>query len=193
MTIARGEISSVREQVAASNARSAELDGIAKKTQAEAEGLRSLASESADRSDKLQAQLSTLEQQNRSLQAEITERESQPTEPPAVTVEATLVDPGVTAEHEQLLVKARAAVKAIRLTTPPGNNAVEYYRKALALIPNSPQALDGLDAVVERYMVLAAKAAKRGSKQGCRKGLAYVQKGLVWHRRRQHLQASVDT
>ena len=48
---------------------------------------------------------------------------------------------------DDLLEKARAAMRARRYTDPPGNNALMYYRSAAAADPHSGEAQDGLQRV----------------------------------------------
>jgi formylglycine-generating enzyme required for sulfatase activity len=83
------------------------------------------------------------------------------------------VDPQVQTEHDALLVKAEGAIRALRLSTPKGNNAVEFYQRALALIPRSEGALTGLEGVAERYIALGEREAKR---KRCRKSLNFVKR-----------------
>lgn len=58
----------------------------------------------------------------------------------------------------QLLWLAEQDVIALRLTTPPGNNAVERFRSVLRLDADNTDALAGLRRVVERYVALADRA-----------------------------------
>ena len=99
--------------------------------------------------------------------------------PPTVVVETPPepkpVDPQDQAEHDGLLVKAEGAVKALRLSTPKGNNAVEFYQRALALIPGSAAALDGLEGVAERYVALGEREAKR---KRCRRSLNFIKRAV---------------
>ena len=71
-----------------------------------------------------------------------------------------------------LLDQGEASLRANRLTTPSGNNAVEYFRQALALDPDNTRAAAGLDDVAERYTVLISNALDRGSLQSARGFLA---------------------
>ena len=58
----------------------------------------------------------------------------------------------------QLLWRAEAALEADRLLTPESDNAARWYREVLETAPDHPQALRGLERVVERYIVLARRA-----------------------------------
>ena len=63
---------------------------------------------------------------------------------------------------DRLLTLGDAALKAGRLLAPPGDSAYDYYRDALAVAPNHPAALAGLDRIVDRYVAMANDAIQRG-------------------------------
>lgn len=63
---------------------------------------------------------------------------------------------------EKLISNAAMDVKAFRLTSPAGNNAVEKYRKILELKPDHPAAVEGIKQVAEKYMDLARSALRKG-------------------------------
>lgn len=68
----------------------------------------------------------------------------------------------------EALASAQMAIATDRLTEPKGNNAVEYFRKALALEPANAQARTGLDrvmAVLESRVneALQARDAPKGA------------------------------
>jgi serine/threonine-protein kinase PpkA len=79
-------------------------------------------------------------------------------EDPASTVLAadilphTVVDPVAT-----LVAMGRESLAALRLTQPPGNNAMERFRLALAIEPGNPQAVAGITEVAQRYLELASR------------------------------------
>ncbi len=81
-------------------------------------------------------------------------------EPPAVSAEppAEPAPPFDQAQVAQLLWLAEAALEADQLLTPLSNSAAYWYREVLDLAPDHPQALRGLERVVERYIVLARRA-----------------------------------
>ena len=56
---------------------------------------------------------------------------------------------------EQYLSRAQSALLADRLTSPEGDNAYFYYQQALALEPESEQALDGIRRIADRYADMA--------------------------------------
>ena len=59
-----------------------------------------------------------------------------------------MVDTSIVAGHvDDLLEKARRAMRDRRYTAPTGNNALVYYRSALAADPTSGEAKDGLRRV----------------------------------------------
>ena len=62
----------------------------------------------------------------------------------------------------ELLSSAEEDVRKNRLTTPPGNNAVERFRAVLRLDPSNDQALTGLGRVVGKYIQLANRAVAGG-------------------------------
>jgi tetratricopeptide (TPR) repeat protein len=70
------------------------------------------------------------------------------------------------AENEQkekaLLAKAEKQVTRGKLTTPPGDNALETYQLLLRLTPQHEQALAGIRAIQQRYQEQAEAAAKAG-------------------------------
>jgi len=69
---------------------------------------------------------------------------------------AFVADPSdIDREIQQLLHDAGLAVVRERLTTPPGDNALQRYRRVLALVPNHPEALAGIDEIVSVYLILA--------------------------------------
>jgi serine/threonine protein kinase len=57
-----------------------------------------------------------------------------------------------------LLAKAEQAIGATRLTSPKGNNAMEYLRAALEIDSNNLEARHGIGRVVSRYIELAEAA-----------------------------------
>ena len=62
----------------------------------------------------------------------------------------------------QLLAAAAEDLAADRLLVPEESNAVSRYRQVLALSPNHPQALRGLEAVVARYGELIERNLRDG-------------------------------
>lgn len=64
---------------------------------------------------------------------------------------------------DELLEKAERSIAADRLSTPSGNNAVEYLRQALSLDPANARAARNLEAVADRYAVLVADALQNGA------------------------------
>ena len=60
------------------------------------------------------------------------------------------------------LGQGREAMADYRLTTPPGNNAYEYFRQALAADPGNAEATRGVKQVADTYLRLGrAKQAER--------------------------------
>ena len=69
---------------------------------------------------------------------------------PALTPEDT--------EVARLLAAAEADLKARRLTSPAGNNAWDRYQQVLGIDPANPDAISGMERVIERYMELFGSA-----------------------------------
>ena len=62
------------------------------------------------------------------------------------------------AEVARLLVAAETDLKARRLTSPVGNNAWDNYQRVLELVPAHPDAVKGMERVIESYMELFGTA-----------------------------------
>ncbi len=60
------------------------------------------------------------------------------------------------------LAAARRAMKAVHLTTPPGDNAYKYYQMVLAVEPDNAEALAGLQKIVDRYAWFIRKSKAEG-------------------------------
>lgn len=78
-------------------------------------------------------------------------------------VQAQLAALNRSSQVDELLEKAERSIAADRLSTPSGNNAVEYLRQALSLDPANARAARNLDAVADRYAVLFADALQNGA------------------------------
>ena len=63
-------------------------------------------------------------------------------------------------EVARLMAAAEADLKARRLTKPEGNNAWDRYLRILELMPAHPEAVKGLDRVIEGYKGLFADAVE---------------------------------
>ena len=59
-------------------------------------------------------------------------------------------------EVTRLLAAAEADLKARRLTSPAGNNAWDRYQQVLGIEPANPDAIKGMERVIDRYMQLFA-------------------------------------
>jgi len=62
---------------------------------------------------------------------------------------------------ERLLRAAKADIKLLRLSKPPGNNALEKYRQVLEQDPDNKDAKKGIRKIVEAYVELGKNAAER--------------------------------
>jgi TonB family protein len=71
---------------------------------------------------------------------------------------APVTAPAATGERTGLLAAAGAAFDAGRLIAPPGNNALELYRRVLAAHPDDPQAEAGLDRIADQLLTSAETA-----------------------------------
>ena len=65
------------------------------------------------------------------------------------------------AEVARLLAAAEADLKARRLTSPVGNNAWEKYQAVLKLDSGSPEAIKGMERVIESYMEFFGAAVEQ--------------------------------
>ncbi len=65
-----------------------------------------------------------------------------------------------TAPHviSQHLAAAEEAIKALRMTTPAGDNAYEHYQAVLAVDPDNAKAHAGIQKMVDTYVYLIEKA-----------------------------------
>ena len=64
-------------------------------------------------------------------------------------------------EITRLLAAAEADLKARRLTSPAGNNAWDRYQQVLELQPTNPDAIKGMERVIEGYMELFSAAVEQ--------------------------------
>jgi len=75
---------------------------------------------------------------------------------------ASVVDDKAHAKIERLINSANKDIKALRLTSPRGNNAVEKFSMILELEPEHPGAREGIVRVAEKYVSLAHTAFTKG-------------------------------
>ena len=64
---------------------------------------------------------------------------------------------------QSLVTEARLAFSEDRLTTPINNNAFMRYQQILSLEPGSQLAIDGINAIVEKYLAWALDNVERRS------------------------------
>ena len=98
-------------------------------------------------------------QETETQQAEAAAAGAEPASPPdkAEAEHPAPEEPALTpeeAEVARLLAAAEADLKARRLTSPVGNNAWEKYQQILSLSPSHPDAMAGMERVIESYMQL---------------------------------------
>ena len=65
------------------------------------------------------------------------------------------------AEVARLLAAAEADLKARRLTSPVGNNAWDNYQRVLELVPAHPDAVRGMERVIDSYMEFFGSAVEQ--------------------------------
>ena len=97
-----------------------------------------------------------LETENNDRQTAVGRPVSEPTPHPRSksTVDATMI--------KAHLAAAEKAMKIDRLTTPPKDNALEYYQKVLSMEPDNTAALSGLQKIVDRYIQIIRNAQTKG-------------------------------
>ena len=87
------------------------------------------------------------------------ESETVSTKSVELDVESPATEPAKAASTEndevtRLLAAAEADLKARRLTSPAGNNAWGRYQRVLEIDPTNPEAVQGMDRVIESYTEL---------------------------------------
>ena len=73
-------------------------------------------------------------------------------------------EPAAPAEEDEvtrLLAAAEANLAARRLTSPAWNNAWDNYQRVLELVPAHPDAIQGMEQVIESYMALFGTAVRQ--------------------------------
>ena len=79
---------------------------------------------------------------------------------------------------DELLAAAEHAMEEYRLTTPEGDNALEYYNEVLAIDPANTVAATGYLRIAERYGTLAKGEI---AKDNLSKASDYIERGLRVH------------
>ena len=74
------------------------------------------------------------------------------------------------------LLAADQAFQDYRLTTPPQDNAYDYYQQVIKLDPDDKEAVAGIDRIAHRYAILARNQLNRGHYALAR---LYVQRGIA--------------
>jgi serine/threonine protein kinase len=82
---------------------------------------------------------------------------------------------------DELLKGARSNISERKLTSPLGNNAYEKYKTVLNIEPDNPEALNGLDRIVDEYIHLMDNALGKDDIDSARN---YLRKGV--HVNRDH-------
>ena len=81
----------------------------------------------------------------------------------------------------ELLLQAQAAIKQNRLSSPPGNNALDKYRQVFELDPGNRAARDGQVQVADRYLSLAKSAVRQRRVRSARRYVDKVQEFAPGH------------
>ena len=77
-------------------------------------------------------------------------------------LEGLLEELATTAELAHMVELGEARLAADSLTTPAGDSAADYFRRALELAPGNARAEAGLSRIAERYTALIGDAVARG-------------------------------
>jgi len=109
-----------------------------------------------------QAKSANEEEQRRIAEAKVREAEesasAEANRRQAEAIERAESEPGRAEEIDSLLAKARADFQAVRLSWPPGKNALERYLQVLKLDPDNSKAKDGITEIGEKYLQLKDQA-----------------------------------
>ena len=81
--------------------------------------------------------------------------------PPPVNEAIEQPAPAEEDEVTRLLAAAEANLAARRLTSPAWNNAWDNYQRVLELVPAHPDAIQGMEQVIESYMALFGTAVEQ--------------------------------
>lgn len=98
--------------------------------------------------------------------------------------------------HDQDSVKgylaaAKQAMKAVRLTTPAGDNAYKYYQMVLAIEPDNAEARAGLQKIVDRYVWFLQKSRAEGKLSAAMRALQKAESVLPDDPRLQSIRAEL--
>ena len=97
-----------------------------------------------------------------------------------------------TAELQRMIVLGEQRLAADNLTTPAGDSAVDYFRRALALDSGNDQAGAGLARVGERYALLVGDAVDRGDAAQARRLFSRLTEVAPQHPEVGPLQARIE-
>lgn len=100
--------------------------------------------------------------------------------------EDTASDSRRSRQVRELLARAEAALEDYRLTTPPDDSALHYYRAVLELDPENVAARLGFEEIAYTYVLLARNALSKGRSDLAR---LYVRRGLTVDPRHPELRA----
>ncbi len=97
-----------------------------------------------------------------------------------------------TEEISRLLTVGEGHLRRDRLSTPPGDNAVDTFQQVLALEPGNTSALSGLARVADRYAVLTRAAIREGDPAAARRLLGRMIRLFPGHVETTRLQTEID-
>ena len=78
-------------------------------------------------------------------------------------------------ELQDLLAAGRQALAEHRLLMPPNDSAYHYFQGALRLAPGNPQATQGIEQIVQRYIMLSTRMLKEQNDLMARR---FISRGL---------------
>jgi hypothetical protein len=76
---------------------------------------------------------------------------------------------------QDLLAAGRQALAEHRLLMPPNDSAYHYFQGALRLAPGNPQATQGIEQIVQRYIMLSTRMLKEQNDLMARR---FISRGL---------------
>jgi serine/threonine-protein kinase PpkA len=99
----------------------------------------------------------------------------------AQTPDVPLAAGGSSARVQQLLRDADLAIQQNRLSSPPGDNALEMYQQVFDLDPGNREAREGQVRVADRYLELAKDAVRERRVRSARRYVDKVQQFAPGH------------
>ena len=88
---------------------------------------------------------------------------------------------GLSSDEQDALQNAQSAIAEGQLVEPPGESALALYSSVLAAAPGNAEALDGLNRIVEEYLVRARDALATDDLEGASANLAIAKQVVPDH------------